>query len=123
MVIMVISSFPNCVWEYIDQFNKQLNSHLSIISYIHSQIQFGNEGMMKKASSLVEAPNIDKKPDEKKLKRQLSKAQDTKERNVCILNAYVQGYSQHMIAKVLGLNQATVQRIIKRTKSDSISIT
>ena len=30
--------------------------------------------------------------------------------------AYKQGYSQHMIAKVLGLNQATVQRIIKRTK-------
>ncbi|MEA3454981.1 MAG: helix-turn-helix domain-containing protein [Campylobacterota bacterium] len=29
--------------------------------------------------------------------------------------AYLQGYSQHMIAKVLGLNQATVQRIIKRT--------
>ena len=30
---------------------------------------------------------------------------------------YIQGYSQHMIAKVLGLNQATVQRIIKRVKT------
>jgi len=71
---------------------------------------------MKKASSLIEAANIEKKPDEKKLKKQLSKAKDTKERNVLILTAYTQGYSQHMIAKVLELNQATVQRIIKRTK-------
>lgn len=30
-----------------------------------------------------------------------------------------QGYSQHLIAKVLELNQATVQRIIKRTIGDS----
>ncbi|UFH58040.1 helix-turn-helix domain-containing protein [Sulfurovum mangrovi] len=39
-----------------------------------------------------------------------------KERNTLILQAYREGYSQHMIAKVLGLNQATVQRIIKRTR-------
>ncbi|MEA3491937.1 MAG: helix-turn-helix domain-containing protein [Campylobacterota bacterium] len=38
-----------------------------------------------------------------------------------MVQAYKKGYSQHLIAKVLGLNQATVQRIIKRTK-DSISI-
>ncbi|MEA3419478.1 MAG: helix-turn-helix domain-containing protein [Campylobacterota bacterium] len=37
--------------------------------------------------------------------------------------AYQEGYSQHMIARVLGLAQPTVQRIIKRTKGDdSISI-
>ncbi len=33
-----------------------------------------------------------------------------------IVQAYQQGYSQHSIAKVLGLNQATVQWIIKRAK-------
>ena len=33
-----------------------------------------------------------------------------------IVQAYRQGYSQHKIAGVLGLNQATVQRIIKRTE-------
>ena len=71
---------------------------------------------LKKASSLVEAPNIDTKPDIDQLKRMLDKTQETQERNKQIVQAYQQGYSQHMIAKVLGLNQATVQRIIKRTE-------
>ncbi|WP_297525857.1 helix-turn-helix domain-containing protein [Sulfurovum sp.] len=48
---------------------------------------------------------------------------DKKERNEQIVKAYRQGYSQYMIAKVLQLNQATVQRIIKGLKYDSISIT
>ncbi|MEA3455647.1 MAG: helix-turn-helix domain-containing protein [Campylobacterota bacterium] len=43
------------------------------------------------------------------------KVTEVKERNETIAKAYLQGYSQNMIAKVLGLNQATVQRIIKRT--------
>ncbi len=72
---------------------------------------------LKKASSLVEAPNIDIKPDIDQLKRILNKTKETQERNKKIVQAYRQGYSQHMIAKVLGLNQATVQRIIKRTKA------
>ena len=42
---------------------------------------------------------------------------DIKERNKQIVKAYEKGYSQHMIAKVLELNQATVQRIIKRTEA------
>jgi len=46
---------------------------------------------------------------------------EIKQRNTQIVKVYKQGYSQHMLAKVLELNQATVQRIIKRT--DSISIT
>ena len=71
---------------------------------------------LKKASSLVEAPNIDAKPDMEQLKRMLEKPKETQERNRKIVQAYRQGYSQHMIAKVLGLNQATVQRIIKRTE-------
>ena len=47
---------------------------------------------------------------------QKEKEKDTKERNKQIAKAYKQGYSQYMIAKVLELNQATVQRIIKRTE-------
>ncbi len=46
--------------------------------------------------------------------------EDTKKRNKKIVEVYKKGYSQHLIAKILELNQATVQRIIKRT---SISIT
>ena len=71
---------------------------------------------LKTASSLVEVPNIEAKPDIEQLKSMFAEAGETKERNKKIAQAYRQGYSQHMIAKVLGLNQATVQRIIKRTE-------
>ncbi|WP_457607437.1 helix-turn-helix domain-containing protein [Nitratifractor sp.] len=37
-----------------------------------------------------------------------------KERNKRIVEAYEEGYSQHRIAKVLGLAQPTVYGIIKR---------
>ncbi len=52
---------------------------------------------LKKASSLIEAPNIDKKPDIEKLKKILP-IKELKERNKQIVKAYAQGYSQHMIA-------------------------
>ena len=77
---------------------------------------------LKTASSLVEAPNIDNKPKVEDLVTIFKGIDEIKERNTAIVKAYKQGYSQHMIAKVLELNQATVQRIIKRTKG-SISIT
>ena len=69
---------------------------------------------MKKSSSLVEAPNVDKKPDSEALKKRFEKLKETKERNATICKAYKEGYSQHMIAKVLGLAQSTVNGIIKR---------
>ncbi|NKQ40652.1 MAG: helix-turn-helix domain-containing protein, partial [Sulfurovum sp.] len=67
---------------------------------------------LRKASSLLEAPNVDNKPSVDDLKALLANKTNTQERNETIAKAYKQGYSQHMIAKVLGLNQATVQRII-----------
>ena len=71
---------------------------------------------LKKASSLVEAPNIEKKPDIKNLEKMLSDHKDIKERNKQILKAYSQGYSQHMIAKVLGISQPAVYGVIKRDR-------
>jgi DNA-binding NarL/FixJ family response regulator len=73
---------------------------------------------MKKSASLIEAPNIDKKPDSEKLKKLLAKAKDTKERNQQIFHAYEEGYSQHKIAEVLGLSQPTVNGIIRRTRGE-----
>ena len=70
---------------------------------------------LKTASSLVEAPNVDKKPKVEDLQDIFKNSIDIKERNTQIVKAYKKGYSQHMIARVLELNQATVQRIIKRT--------
>ena len=70
------------------------------------------------ASSLVEAPNNNKKPDITKLQKIFQNIEIEKidERNKKIVQVYEKGYSQHMIAKVLGVNQATVQRIIKRNR-------
>ncbi|MBT8348219.1 MAG: helix-turn-helix domain-containing protein, partial [Sulfurovum sp.] len=86
--------------------------------FLESSVDTGQLQELKKASSMVEAPNSDKKPNEETLQKMLIKIKDTKERNKLIVKAYQKGYSQHMIAKILDLNQATVQRIIKRTKMD-----
>ena len=89
----------------------------AIKALLNSAIDTSQLEEMRKASSLVEALNIEKKPDIEKLRKMLEKGKDKKERNKQIVKAYQQGYSQHMIAKVLELNQATVQRIIKRTEA------
>ncbi|MDD3591732.1 MAG: transposase [Sulfurovum sp.] len=92
--------------------------------FLDSAVDSGQLQELKKASSLLEASNTDKKPDEEKLKKMLSKANNTKERNTLILGAYQKGYSQHGIAKVLGLSQPTVNGIIKREmKNNAITIT
>jgi REP element-mobilizing transposase RayT len=69
---------------------------------------------LKKASSLVEASNIDIKPKIEDLVIMFENITQTKERNEIIHKAYKQGYSQHMIAQVLGLAQSTVNGIVKR---------
>jgi len=73
---------------------------------------------LKTASSLLSAPNVDNKPKIEDLLIIFKDVDEIKERNIAIVKAYKKGYSQHMIAKVLGLNQATVQRIIKRTECE-----
>ena len=70
---------------------------------------------LKKASSLIEASNVDKKPDVKKLEKMLLD-KDMKERNKQIIKAYEKGYSQHLIAKVLGISQPAVYGVIKRSR-------
>ena len=71
---------------------------------------------LKKASSLIEAPNVKKIPDIEKLKKMLLQTQEIKERNKQIVKAYEQGYSQHLMAKVLGISQPAVYGVIKRSK-------
>jgi DNA-directed RNA polymerase specialized sigma subunit len=41
---------------------------------------------------------------------------DIKERNKKIVKAYKKGYSQHMIAKVLGVSQSAVSGVIRRRR-------
>ncbi len=74
---------------------------------------------LKKASSLLEAPNVDCKPKEEELVQMFKNITAMKERNETIAKAYEQGYSQHMIAKVLGLAQSTVNGVVKRMSKSS----
>ena len=69
---------------------------------------------MRKASSLVEAPHVEKQLDSTRLKKYFENVQTTKERNAIICKAYQEGYSQHKVAKVLGLAQSTVSAIVKK---------
>jgi len=69
---------------------------------------------LKTASSLVEAPNIDNKPKQEDLVVIFQDIQDIKKRNKTIVKVYQEGYSQHMIAKVLGMAQSTINGIVKR---------
>ena len=79
---------------------------------------------LRKASAMVEAPNRKEENDDEKLKKLLFGAENLKERNLRILKAYEAGFSQHRIAKALGLSQPTVYGIIKRTREkNTIPIT
>jgi len=69
---------------------------------------------LKTSSSLIETPNIEIEPNIDELLKLFKDIKDTKERNITILKAYQDGYSQHMIAKALQLNQSTINRIINR---------
>ena len=71
---------------------------------------------LKKASALVAAPRGKNNPDTDALKRRFAKVKDIKERNQVILKSIEQGYSQHQIAKVLGITQPAVYGVIKRSK-------
>ena len=59
---------------------------------------------------------MDKKPDIEKLTKMLADLDDIQTRNRQIVKAYEQGYSQYMIAKVLGISQPAVNGVIKRSR-------
>ena len=113
-----VQNIPECLKEsWIVQNFQHDREAISIL--LNAAVDSAMLQELKKASSLVEAPNIDKKPDIEKLSKMLLETKDTKERNIQIFEAYKQGYSQHGIAKVLGLAQPTVNAIVKRMKGDS----
>ena len=86
----------------------------AIRALLNSEIDTTQLQELKAASSLVEAPNSDRKPTEEDLRKLLQNIADIKARNKTIVKAYKEGYSQHMIAKVLGMAQSTINGIVKR---------
>jgi len=87
----------------------------AIEAFLSNPVDTGQLQELKKASSLVEAPNIDNIPKEEKLEELFQNITDIKERNKQILIAIEKGYSQHMIAKVLGISQPAVYGVVKRS--------
>jgi REP element-mobilizing transposase RayT len=87
----------------------------AIKAMLESEVDSSVLQELKKASSLIEATSVDKKPKIEKLIKVFSEVKDIKERNKQILKAYQQGYSQHNIAKVLGISQPAVYGVIKRS--------
>ncbi len=108
-------TIPECLQNaWIAQ--KHQNDYEAIRTMLNGNVDTSELQALKNASSLVEAPNVDKKQDIEKLIKMLTDHKDLKERNDKIVKAYGQGYSQHMIAKVLGISQPAVHGVIKRSK-------
>ncbi len=87
----------------------------AIKAFLNSIVDTSQLQELKTASSLVDAPNIDTKLKEKDLIKMFDGIGDIKERNMQILKAIEKGYSQHGIAKVLGISQPAVHGVLKRS--------
>ena len=87
----------------------------AIEAFLNSPIDGSVLQQLKKGASLLEAPNIDHKAKEEDLKILFRDVTEKRDRNSKIVKAYKEGYSQHMIAKVLGISQPAVFGIIKRS--------
>ena len=104
---------PQCLKNsYIAQNYKDDKEAIEI--FLNSSIDSSVLQELKRGASLIEAPNIDKRPKEEDLRAIFENIIDIKERNSKIVQAYKDGYSQHMVAKVLGISQPAVFGVIKR---------
>ena len=72
---------------------KHQNDTEAIKVFLNSTIDTSQLQEMRKASGLVEASNVEKKPDIVKVRKMLEKEKDKKERNKQIVETYQQGYS------------------------------
>ena len=106
---------PRCLKEaWVAQHYKADNEAIEV--FLTQPVDMTQLQELRKASSLVESPNSDRKPDIKKLRKMFADITDIKKRNEQILKAIEEGYSQHMIAKVLGISQPAVYGVVKRNK-------
>jgi len=88
----------------------------AIEAFLSNPIDTSELEKIKKSSSLLETPNIDKKLKEEELKQLFKNITEIKKRNKIILKAIEKGFSQHSIAKVLNISQPAVYGVIKRNQ-------
>lgn len=85
-----------------------------IESFFTLEIDYTDLKELKKASSLVDAPDLDKEIDKEKLIKLFENITNNEERNKNIFKAFKQGFSQHLIAEIIGISQPAVNKIIKK---------
>ncbi|CAA6802027.1 MAG: Unknown protein [uncultured Sulfurovum sp.] len=88
----------------------------AIEAFLTNPVDYNKLQELKKASSLVEAPNVDNRPQQKECQKLFENIRNMQERNKMILQAIEKGYSQHMIAKVLCISQPAVHGVVKRSR-------
>lgn len=111
------NKIPECLQNaWIVQNHK--DDYEAIEAFLTQPVDSGQLLELKKASSLVSASNADNEPSIETLKEIFDRinSNDKKIRNNKIVKVYNLGYSQHMIAKVLGISQPAVYGVIKRHK-------
>ncbi len=100
---------------------KNFSNKSEIKDFLSSPLDKDTLKELQKASMLVEVAQKENKLTIDKLQKLFSNVKDKKERNKKIYQAYKKGYSQHKIAKLLGLSQPTVSAIIKRNSTITIT--
>ena len=109
------ANIPECLENAWVAINHK-DDRVAIEAFLTTPVDTTQLQELKTASSLVEAPNIDNKPKEEDLVKMFEDTTEKKKRNIQIVKAYEQGYSQHMMAKVLGISQQAVFGILKRSR-------
>ncbi len=108
-------AIPECLKDaWVVQNHKE--DREAIEAFLTTPVDSAQLQELKTASSLVEAPNVNHKPKIEDLVKMFEKITDIKERNKQILKAIEEGYSQHRIAKVLGVSQPAVNAVIRRSR-------
>ncbi len=106
---------PNCLknaWVY-KNFNKSVDE---IVEFITAPVDKEEMKTIAKASSLVVATESQEKRTKEYLIGIIGKYNNKQERNEKMLQAYKAGYSQQMIAEVVGISQQGVGKIVKSKK-------
>ena len=106
---------PKCLenaWLY-ENFGKNVEE---IAEFVTAPVDMAELKEINKASSLAIAADSVSVKTEEDLFDIIGKYETKQERNEKILEAYQEGFSQHMIAKVVGISQQAVGKIIKNKK-------
>lgn len=87
-----------------------------IVDFITAPIDINELKEISKASSLVVISENKPKKTKKELIKIITDYKDKRERDKKIVKAYSLGYSQQMIAEVIGISQQAVAKIVKRER-------